>query len=509
MTGQRSEAPSGYRFTRAALIRGLGLVYVSAFGSLAVQVDGLIGSQGILPAAEFFDQAGRSLGPGLSRYWILPSLLWMNASDHMLHLLCWGGALVAAGLIVGVLPGLFLLLLWLFYLSLTVAGRVFLGYQWDALLLEAGFLGILLAPWGLWLHKARDEPWWVAIGLFRWLVFRLMFLSGVVKLASGDVAWRAWTALSYHYQTQPLPTWTSWYVHQLPASFHWVSVGFMFYAELISPFFIVGPRAIRLVGFVSAVLLQLLIAATGNYGFFNLLAIVLCLSLLDDRDWSWLKSCGRKFRSRAVSATSRWESASWHGWSLPRRMVVAGIGSVLVVATAGLTIEAVWREAPVPGEIVTMQNWLSPLRIANSYGLFAVMTTRRPEIAVEGSDDGQVWRSYRFRWKPGELDRPPRFAPLHLPRLDWQMWFAALGGDCRREDWFLQFEERLLEGSVDVLALLRENPFPAHPPRFMRARLDEYRFTSWGSREWWNRSDLGFYCPPLSLRPGAPDQKRQ
>jgi hypothetical protein len=283
----------------------------------------------------------------------------------------------------------------------------------------------------------------------------------------------------------------------------------MFYAELIAPFFVFGPRAIRLVGFVSLVLLQLLIAATGNYGFFNLLAVVLCFSLLDDRDGNWLSSRVRQIRSRAGSATSRGEPALLRGWSLPRRMVVAGIGTVLVAATAGLTIESAWREAPVPGEIVTMQNWLSPLRIANSYGLFAVMTTRRPEITVEGSDDGEVWRSYRFRWKPGELDRPPRFAPLHLPRLDWQMWFAALGRDCRREDWFLQFEERLLEGSRDVLALLREHPFPDHPPRFIRARLDEYRFTSWGSKEWWNRSDLGIYCPPLSLSRGAPGEDQQ
>ena len=220
-------------------------------------------------------------------------MLWLDASDRVLHLLCWGGVVLAAAADrSGVLPGLVAGLLWLFYLSLAVAGQDFLGYQWDSLLLEAGLLAILLAPWGAWLGRARDEPWPWSIWLVRWLVFRLMFLSGVVKLASGDPAWWAWQALEHHYQTQPLPTWTSWYVHQLPAGFHWLSVGFMFYAELIAPFFVFGPRPIRMVGFASLVLLQVLIAATGNYGFFNLLTIVLCLSWLDDRDWGWLKGRG-------------------------------------------------------------------------------------------------------------------------------------------------------------------------------------------------------------------------
>ncbi len=406
---------------------------------------------------------------------------------------------MAVALVLGVLPGPLLSLLWLSYLSLTVAGQVFLGYQWDSLLLEAGFLCILVAPWGLWTQRATDEPWWVTIGLLRWLVFRLTFLSGVVKLSSGDPTWCAWTALECHYQTQPLPTWTSWYIHQLPSTFHTLSVGFMFYAELIAPFFIFGPRAMRLVGFVCLVLLQILIAGTGNYGFFNLLAVVLCLSLLDDRDWNWLRAFTTRFGCRSASPAPEPVPFRLHPWSWPRRIIVAGIGSLLLLASGGLLVEALWPEAPIPGEVVTIQNRLAPLRIANSYGLFAVMTTRRAEITIEGSDDGEHWRHYLFRWKPGELDRRPQFAPLHLPRLDWQMWFAALRGNCRGEEWFLQFERRLLEGSPTVLGLLRENPFPTRPPRLIRARLDEYRFTSWGSRVWWKRTELGLFCPLLSL----------
>ena len=274
-----------YRLTRSALLRGLGVVYVSAFGSLAVQLDGLIGSRGILPAAEFLDRAGQVLGTGPATYWRLPTLFWLDASDRALHGVCWGGLGLGVLVIAGILPGPCLALLWLFYLSLTVAGQVFLGYQWDSLLLEAGLLALLLTPWCLRLDRSSDLPGPFAVWMFRWLVFRLMFQSGVVKLTSGDPVWWTWKALDYHYQTQPLPTWTSWYFHQMPAWFQALSLAFMFYAELVAPFFIFGPRILRRIGFMSLVLFQALIAATGNYGFFNLLTAILCLSLLDDRDW--------------------------------------------------------------------------------------------------------------------------------------------------------------------------------------------------------------------------------
>jgi lipase maturation factor 1 len=499
MSGENAERKRpGYTQTRVALLRGMGLVYLLAFWSLAVQVDGLLGAHGILPAAELMDRARQGLGASPKRFWYLPTLLWLDASDSMLRFLCWGGVVLAAAAMIGVMPGPLFCLLWLFYLSLTVAGQEFLGYQWDSLLLEAGLLAILLTPWSAWLRSARDKPWPFAVWLVRWLVFRLMFLSGVVKLASGDPAWWAWRALEHHYQTQPLPVWTSWYFHQLPTAFHKLSVAFMFYVELVAPFFVFGPRPLRLIGLASLVLLQALIAATGNYGFFNVLAVVLCLSLLDDRDWCWLHSryafvC---FRPSIIVDSQGRESARW---SLHRRTITGLIGSLLLIATAGLVIEAVWPTAPIPGEVAVLQNALVPLRVANSYGLFAVMTTRRREIMVEGSDDAVTWRPYLFEYKPCEPDRRPRFTPFHLPRLDWQMWFAALGRDCRSEPWFLRFEERLLEGSLEVLALLRENPFPDHPPKYVRARLFLYQFTRWPSKEWWTTTELGPYCPTLAL----------
>src|SRR5579883_2358201 len=506
---------------RSLLLRGLGMAYLAGFGSLAVQLDGLIGSRGILPAAEYLRFIGRRLGTGAWTYWQFPTLLWFGASDRALHALCWGGLALAGLVIAGILPGPCLALLWLFYLSLAVVGQEFLNYQWDALLLEAGLLGVLLTPWGLRLGRAADAPGGFAVWLFRWLVFRLMFLSGAVKLTSGDPTWRAWTALEYHYQTQPLPAWTSWYIHQMPPWFHWLSVGFMFYAELIAPFFVFGPRLLRRIGFVSLVLLQLLIAATGNYGFFNLLAIILCLSLLDDRDWAWV-AVGWRGKTRIGDRSDEYPSipspaasvrdsdpppATRHSPSVARTIAVGLVGGILVAVTGAQTVETVLPWVLVPMPIQILAQVIEPLRSANPYGLFRVMTTERPEITVEGSDDGANWKPYRFRWKPCELDRAPRFTTPHLPRLDWQMWFAALAGDCRSAPWFLRFQRRLLEGSPAVLGLLRENPFPDRPPRFVRARLARYTFTHWGSKDWWACQELGLFCPPLEYAVHSQDRR--
>jgi hypothetical protein len=312
----------------------------------------------------------------------------------------------------------------------------------------------------------------------------------------------------------------------------------MFYAELVAPFLLFGPRPLRQVGLASVVLLQVLIAATGNYGFFNLLSVVLCLSLLDDRDWEAVGRWAGRIRSarrsevtrsgevaRGTEADQGEDRPSMHHasrtthhaprpWSWPRRIAVGALGGILVAVTAAITLEtaapALEGALPVPviipAPIEILGQWLAPLRSTNRYGLFAVMTTERPEITIEGSDDGMIWKPYRFRWKPGELDRAPRFTTPHLPRLDWQMWFAALAGDCRRTPWFLRFEERLLRGTPEVLALLRESPFPDHPPRYIRARLDLYTFTRWGSSDWWAREEVGLFCPPMESRVRAVDE---
>ncbi len=269
-------------------------------------------------------------------------------------------------------------------------------------------------------------------------------------------------------------------MHQLPAWFHRISVGLMFYAELVAPICVFGPRVLRRVGFTSLVLLQLLILATGNYGFFNLLAIVLCLSVLDDRDFRAIAALVRFGRGTNVEAAQSTRAIPVRTWTFPHRVVVGILGSLLVVVTTARMIEEALPEALLPPPVNGLVEAVRPFHSANSYGLFRVMTKTRKEITIEGSDDGETWKPYRFRWKPGELDRRPRFATPHMPRLDWQMWFAALGQDCLGEHWFLAFEERLFEGSPSVLALLRENPFTDRPPRILRARLARYNFSASG-----------------------------
>ena len=469
-----------YRRTRSIFLRGMGLAYLAAFLSLAVQVDGLMGSRGIAPAAEFLDRVRQALGG--ERYRLVPTVLWLDPSDRALHLLCWGGVVLGGLVTAGFLAGECLALLWVGYLSLVSVGSPFLGFQWDSLLLEAGFLAILMAPWGLRLDRAVRGPSLGSVLLVRWLVFRLMLLAGVVKLTSGDPTWSAWEAMRYHYETQPLPTPTSWWMHQLPHWFQSASIGFLFWAELVAPWFVFGPRHLRLVGCASLVLLQVLIAATGNYGFFNLLTVVLCATLLEDRDW------GR----RAVDLIVPGSRPAW--W---RRAAFAGVAAVVVAVTTMEGLDRAGVAVAYPAPLESVRGWVEPFRSLNAYGLFAVMTTERPEIEVEGSVDGERWVAYDFRWKPGPVDRPPRFAPLHMPRLDWQMWFAALAGDCRPQPWFLAFEEHLLAGTPEVLALLRGNPFPDRPPTMIRARLWRYRFTRAGERAWWRREEAGWFCPPL------------
>jgi len=479
-----------YQLTRALFLRSMGVIYLIAFLSLWVQIDGLIGSDGILPIRHLLE-AARAQNGGSARFFEFPTLCWFNASDGFLHFLCGGGVALSVLLIAGLAPAPILALLWLFYLSLVHAGQAFLGFQWDALLLEAGFLAIFFAPLQLRLRPTlfigrkspspSARPSRIVLFLLRWLTFRLMFLSGLVKLlAHNPNAWTGFTAMRYHYETQPLPTWTSWYAHLAPNWAQSMSVGGVFFIELLVPVLFFGPRYFRLFACAMTVLFQLLIAATGNFGFFNLLAIVLCIPLLDDAILAKL----RLFRE------TRAPKRAFTRWSV---WVTAALAVTIVPLSLVPSLYRVRAADWIPGLWLQAYEAVAPFNIVNPYGLFEDMTTRRPELIVEGSNDGRNWLAYEFKWKPGRLDRRPQFCTPHMPRLDWQMWFAALGVyyEGQSPSWLGNFMLRLQQGSPAVLDLMEHNPFPDHPPKYVRVSLYDYRFTTADERaktgDWWKR----------------------
>ena len=476
-----------FHFSRWLFLRALGCIYLIAFLSLWVQIHGLIGSNGILPTDQFLTAVRQQVGT--SGYHSVPTLLWLNSSDACLHFLCAGGVVLSLVLIAGFFPTFALAGLWVLYLSLVSAGQAFLSFQWDVLLLEAGFLAIFFAPMQIRDTLSRASQLSSAfLWLLRWLLFRLMFASGFVKLAS-DAVWRDLTALNFHYETQPLPTWFGWYAHQLPEWFQKVSVIGMFAAELVIPFLIFAPRRLRTAGCIGLVGLQVLIILTGNYCFFNLLTIVLCFLLIDDATW---KGMFRKRFTPSFDAVGRSPHRYW-------RVCVVVMAMLLFVLSSIRFSGQLFRETRLPDLA-----WIRPFRSVNTYGLFADMTESRPEIIVEGSNDRITWKTYEFRWKPGELTTAPKWVAPHQPRLDWQMWFAALQGNYQNTYWFPSFMVALLENRPEVLQLLAENPFLDTPPRYVRATLYDYHFTDIETKRsegtWWSRERKGIYCPEISLR---------
>jgi len=438
-------------------LRILGFIYFIAFTSFGVQASGLIGSHGIVPYGVYLQGMRQALGRGA--YWEIPTIFWLNHSDAALAAVWIFGALCALAAAFGYRPRIALTVALLLWLSLCAVGQDFLSFQWDVLLLEAGFLALFL----------DDSP--VRVWLFRWLVFRLMFFSGAGKLLSGDPSWRNLTAMTYHYHTQPLPTPLAWLMDKLPLTLQKGSTLFVFVAELAAPLLFFAPRRIRHMGAWITIGLQLLILSTGNYTFFNFLTIALCLFLFVEPQ--------RSPRTRV------------------HRVVSVALASFVGVTTCLLFLELFAVDLPPGGSAVL--HAVSPLRIVNTYGLFTVMTVERPEIIVEGSDDGENWRAYEFPCKPGNVLRAPPIIEPHQPRLDWQMWFAALE-TYQQNRWFVNFMIKLLQGEPAVLRLLQYNPFPKAPPKYIRASLYLYEFTSFGEKGWWKRQPRGLYFPPVSLK---------
>jgi lipase maturation factor 1 len=500
---------------RRVFLRLLGFVYLIAFASLALQIQGLVGERGIMPAAPFLAWAHSVYGA--DAYRLLPTLLWLNASEAALRVGAWSGTVLGLLLMLGFRPRLLLVLLWLLYLSLSVAGQDFLSFQWDALLLEAGVLAVLWAPRTfprrpsppvLLVHELPDpdanapafDP---ARLLLIFLLFKLMFLSGATKLLSGDPTWRHATALDFHFETQPLPPWTAWYAHHWPAWLHQGLTWFTLAVELVVPWLLLLPvrwRRLRFGAVGAIAMLQAGIAATGNYGFFNLLTVVLCIPVLDG---SPIIKLGRRMED-ADEVIGRRPAPAWVGLAAALLLVLSMLSLGREIAYTLPQGRATWW--PSWGDRV--MGWVDPFRSVNGYGLFRVMTTQRPELVLEGSRDSVRWEAYEFRYKPGDPMRRPGFvAPFH-PRLDWQLWFAALGPG-QSLGWLQTLGERLRAGTPEVVGLLGRNPFATAPPRFVRAVLYDYRFTTAEERgrtgAWWVRSPEGtFLLAPAPREPAGP-----
>ncbi len=489
---------SGYFFPRL-----IGLIFLFAFLSLWVQISGLAGSRGILPVAAHLEAVQNHFSAAGSPHdaWLqVPSLLWFGASDTMLHVWLGAGALASLLLVLGILPAVSAFVAWLCYLSFAAAVPVFLNFQWDALLLEAGLLAVFYVPWRRYLAFGSSAPSRLGRLLVWWLLFRLMFESGVVKLfgydATGRNAWLDGTALDYHYFTQPIPVWTSWWFDALPGWFHMLSLVGVFAIELIAPFLIIGPRRLRMTAFWAFTALMVLIMLSGHYGFFNLLTLVLCVSLVDDSSWpSWLRN-----RLRPSNGSDERVSVAEkiHGKVLP-------VFAVLVVFLTAAQLLMVMRLVS-PATVGPLLGPFAPLRSANSYGLFSVMTTERPEITIEASTDGRTWKPYRFRYKMDTDDNSLPFLLPHMPRLDWQMWFAALEyrASGQPPPWIMPLLGRLQEQSPDVLGLLSEENAAKSAPAYFRLRLDSLNFASPEERgntgKFWRAEPLPAYTIEGSLQ---------
>lgn len=497
------QGPPDRLIPRWLFLRGLGAIYFSAFFSLVFQIRGLIGPGGILPAADYLQAVAHTLGHWL-RLWYAPTLLWWSTSSALLTGICWAGMIASILLLLNVWPRGMLAVCFVCFLSFVAAGQDFAGYQSDGMLLEAGFVSFFFAPSGFRPGLARAHPpSRASLFLLQWEWFRIYFQSGAVKLLSGDPEWRHFTAMDEYYQNGPLPTWIGWYVQHLPHSFHAATVYATLAMELGLVWMLFLPRRWRIVCFFIVTPWQVGVILTANYTFLNYLVLAMGILLLDDA--FILRLLPANWRTRFSSVTEAAESSAgqWRLSSLfDERWRLAGIaigGLLLAWIGYATTAQTIWMFSRVP-----LPTWpvsaLEPFRVANSYGLFAVMTRGRFEIEFQGSNDGQNWIPYPFRYKPQELNAPPGIYAPYQPRFDWNLWFASLGS-WRDYPIAGNTEVRLLANDKDVLALFAGNPFKQQPPRQVRAVLWQYWFTTMSEKRatgmWWRRQLVGLYAPSL------------
>jgi hypothetical protein len=460
--------------TRLALERGLALVYLIAFINAVNQFKPLLGSHGLLPVRLYAQGTTFREDPSL--------FLFVN-SDRAFTIAAWAGVAISCLLLAGVAQRftatsmLAWAALWVLYLSFVNVGQTFYGFGWESILLEAGFYAIFLG-------STNTEVQTINLWLYRWLLFRVMFGAGLIKMR-GDPCWRDLTCLDYHYETQPMPNPLSWFFFHGPEWTRQGGVLFNHFAELIVPFGYFAPQPVATIAGIITIVFQFSIFITGNLSWLNFLTMILAISTID---------------GRVIGKLIPLDAPALHAPSWAHRAVVIALG----VLVAYLSIQPV-RNMISPHQV--MNTVYNRLHLVGTYGAFGSITRPRYEVIVEGTSDAvitasTVWREYEFKGKPGATGRmPPQIAPYHL-RLDWLMWFAALSS-YQSQPWFVNLVAKLLEGNRPVLSLLRTNPFPDSPPKIVRARLYEYHFTTVEERrrtgQWWKREYVQPYFPPVSL----------
>ncbi len=478
-----------YWLTRFVILRLLGLVYAAAFFSAVKQMLPLIGSNGLLPLNLFLGQVQNALGSPLSGFFRLPSIFWLNSSDGMLLGVSWIGFALSCLVALGYANALVMTLLWVLYMSIVHAGQEWYGYGWEIQLLETGFLAIFICPLLDGRPFPKTAPPKSVIWLFRWLIFRVMMGSALIKLR-GDEVWRNLTALNYHFETQPIPNPLSRWFHFLPRYLLKAGVLFTFLAEFIAPWCVISSRLFRHGAGMIMVAFQLSLVLSGNFSFFNWVTIIAALACFDDGFWAgWFP---RVLVDRAAAASSQAKESG------PQKSAALGLAALVAV----LSIQPVLN---LVSTSQVMNTSFIPLDLVNTYGAFGSVGRERLNVVFEGTDSDQpdskaVWKEYPYQALPVFLNQRPRQIAPYQPRLDWQMWFAAMSVP-NQYPWTLHLVWKLLHNDPGALSLLGPNPFPEKPPRYIRATLYRYHFApaGKGSGNWWTREDLGAWLPPLSV----------
>jgi hypothetical protein len=472
-------AAPDYWLTRFVIERALGAIYLVAFLVTLNQFRPLLGERGLLPAPDFIQAVPFRASPTLFHL--------IGYSDRRLLVTAWSGVVLSVIATLGLFDGVgvtvpfasmvIFALLWVFYLSIVNIGQTFYSFGWESLLLETGFLAIFLGP-------VTTAPQFSLVVLLRWLLFRVEFGAGLIKMR-GDRCWRDLTCLYYHHETQPMPNPLSWYFHHLPKRLHRMEVLGNHFAQLVVPWFLFFPQPIASIAGVVIILTQSWLVLSGNFAWLNFLTIALAVSAFDNA------ALGRVLPLSVPSL----ETPIWY------------LG--VVIAVTAVIVFLSYRPARnLLSRRQIMNASFDPFHIVGTYGAFGSVTKERYEVVIEGTAEPvltpqTVWREYEFKGKPGDVRRrPPQVAPYHM-RLDWLMWFAAMSSPMYHE-WFIPLLVRLLESDRPTLRLLRSDPFAGKPPRFVRALLYLYRFTTPKEHReagaWWHREVVGDYVPPVSLR---------